>query len=128
MIEVECGAPAFQVQSTSGTVYSEFLVYWEEYAPASITPATQAFDPNSPVSARAEMGIKAGMAKLDQGFYYTGEGGGAVEGYPGYTGSPLTVTTTNYEAIVCDDWNKFWSGIDSSLCADERAAYSTETG
>jgi hypothetical protein len=73
------------------------------------------------------MGIKAGMARLDQTFQYTGEGTDSVQGYPGYTG-PLTVTKTTYDAIVCDDWNKFWSGIDSSLCADERAAYTTETG
>ncbi len=40
MIEVECGAPAFQVQPKAGTVYSEFLVYWEEYSQERITAAT----------------------------------------------------------------------------------------
>ena len=74
------------------------------------------------------MGIKAGMAKLDQDFYYTGEASEKIEGYPGYTGAALTVTTTNHAAIVCDDWLKFWSEIDASLCADERAAYTTTTG
>ena len=128
MIEVECGAPAFQVQANSGTVYSEFLIYWEEYDPSRISAATQAFDPNSALSTRKDMGIKAGMAKLDQAFYYSGEASAAVEGYPGYTGTPLTVTQTTYKAIVCDDWNKFWSGIDSSLCADERPESTTLTG
>ena len=65
MIEVECGAPAFQVQTTSGTVYSEFLVHWLEYDPKRITPATSAFVAGSAIAARGAMGIKAGMAGMD---------------------------------------------------------------
>ena len=40
------------------------------------------------------------MAKLDQDFYYTGEASEKIEGYPGYTGAALTVTTTNHAAIA----------------------------
>jgi hypothetical protein len=61
-----------------------------EYGHKSINPATKAFVSGSALSERFDMGIAAGMARLDQYFEYSGLASDKLEGYPGYTGAALT--------------------------------------
>ena len=65
MIKAQCGAPAFRVKPV-GTVYSDYLIFYEEYDSSLIPAATSAFNPNlSTTEERNSMAIMLGMARFD---------------------------------------------------------------
>ena len=78
MIEVKCGAPSFRIRESVGVNYDEFLVYYLEYDASKITGSTTGIDPNADIHTQGAMGVKVGMARNDQTFYYAGKGSDSV--------------------------------------------------
>ena len=82
-IMTKCGAPAIRVLPSSIGAYI-YKVWFLEYDSTQIEVAEKMFTEDVPFDSRNQTGVMAGMAKLDQEFWFSGLASDHVQGYPGY--------------------------------------------